>query len=684
MSSAEEAARKAREIAAKLMGGGGSSPTASAPAPATTSTGKRKRWGVAPSAVADASGGANAALPGLDAMAKKLKQEAEPVQKRLWITSCVSIERPAWHYVSFMSPRLDEIIQKVSNLLKTDPKELEISFKGRGSSREPPLPGIPEEPLHVFVKGPKETAEEAELEIDTLLQEAEKAEVTIDITQEPEYLAANNESAGPENDRQLAIVGGQGHNGSYRPATVAQLIGGNANHPAASNSGDWPAEEVHVPNGVVGFIIGRGGETITSMQARTGAKVQIQKEHELQPGQTMRIITVSAPTKEAVEQCKTIITSMVEDRVGKMGGFDRRGSSTMGGERDSKVQAALDQGHVLKTVEVPDKDVGLIIGKGGATIQDIQNRTGASIQIPQSASNGGSKADEAMRTVSVTHPNETGAQEAVTMITAILASKKSANEGGGGGGGGGGPQTTIQVMIPDQDVGLCIGRQGCVIKEMQNKTRTRIQIPGQPTPGQSHRIATVSGTTEACEQVRQLIERISAEQSSNCVTGGGGPGGGGGGYNQYGGGGYGHGGQQQGGQQDYSAEWAAYYAAQEVAQKQQQAPAPAPTPAPAPAPASDTYYEQFFRYAYYYGETAARQYYGAWSPAPGTPNPYGVNPDGVTAPPESGAPAGPSAPAPAPSPQPAPAAAAPSRGSFRDTSVRKVSNLPAWMTRGQK
>jgi hypothetical protein len=57
----------------------------------------------------------------------------------------------------------------------------------------------------------------------------------------------------------------------------------------------------------------------------------------------------------------------------------------------------------------------------------------------------------------------------------------------------------------------------------------------------------------------------------------------------------------------------------------------------------------------------------------GTPNPYGVNPDLANV---ASAPA----PAPAQSSAPAPAPAAP--GGARDSSVRKVSNLPAWMTKG--
>ena len=53
----------------------------------------------------------------------------------------------------------------------------------------------------------------------------------------------------------------------------------------------------------------------------------------------------------------------------------------------------------------------------------------------------------------------------------------------------------------------------------------------------------------------------------------------------------------------------------------------------------DTYHKQFHQYTYYYGEEAARKYYGAWSPQQGTPNSYGTNPKGIAAPPQSQAPA---------------------------------------------
>jgi far upstream element-binding protein len=158
-----------------------------------------------------------------------------------------------------------------------------------------------------------------------------------------------------------------------------------------------------------------------------------------------------------------------------------------------------------------------------------------------------------------------------------------------------------------------------------------------------HRVATVSGPAEGCQKIQEIISRIINEQSSQFVMNGQA-------FGEYGGQtqGYGMYGQQQqqpqqqqygaaAGGEDYSAQWAAYYAAQATSQT-----AAAPAPASAgtttgnaasqgETPAADAYHDAFFRYAYHYGEDAARQYYGAWSPAAGTANPYGVNPNGTTA-----------------------------------------------------
>ena len=156
--SPEEAAAKAREIAARLMG---TAPPAAADSTATTATttGKRKRWGVAP-ATDSAPAPVAALLPGMDMMAQKLQSKNEPVAKRLWITNLTK-ERPAWHYVTYMTPHFAGMITKcqeehpeitqAADDNVSQAELLEICFKGRGSSRQPALPGIPEVRLIIIV-----------------------------------------------------------------------------------------------------------------------------------------------------------------------------------------------------------------------------------------------------------------------------------------------------------------------------------------------------------------------------------------------------------------------------------------------------------------------------------------------------------------------------------------------------
>jgi far upstream element-binding protein len=283
------------------------------------------------------------------------------------------------------------------------------------------------------------------------------------------------------------------------------------------------------------------------------------------------------------------------------------------------------------------------------TIKQIQEQSGASVHVPKSAN----VDNPTLRTLQVTCPNLDGANLAKKLIEEVL-SKKLSNNTGSFGNHYQTQQVSLQVSVPDKDVGLCIGRGGCVIKYMQSTTQTKIQIP--PTvqnPGDVYRIITVTGPTmDACQQVQAMIHRILSEQSSAGVMSG---------NQQY------HQQQQQQqynnngpqvNQPGYSAEWAAYHAAQQQQQQQQQyygtqamatpvvdtttvTAGSAQQPqqqqvvantATVAAATTNEYTEPFFRYAYYYGEDAARQYYGAWSPPIGTPNPYGINPNGITQP----------------------------------------------------
>jgi len=360
--SSDEALLKAKEIAAKLTGNEEGAGT------------KRKRWGVTP-----------------EEPTPEKKAKSFTAQQRLWISTK---NKPASHFRVYWERNSTMLSNQVSG------GDIQLTLKGRGSSKEAAPMGVPEEPLHLLIEGPSdERCDQAIMLLEQIfLEKAEHADLLED--DEPD--------AAPPVATPTASKGG------YTPAPVAALIHNNG----IPTGGELLEEQIGVPNGVVGYIIGRGGESIASMQAKTQCKVQIQREHDMNPGQTQRVITLQASTKDAIAACREIIENMVRERSHSTSAPQ---GPPVSNNQDSKLQEAIDAGHILVKVQVPDSDVGLIIGKSGSTIKGVQDRSGANIQIPQQ----GDADNPNIRTVNITHPHADGAKLAKQLIEDILGSKKN-------------------------------------------------------------------------------------------------------------------------------------------------------------------------------------------------------------------------------------------------------------------
>ena len=99
----------------------------------------------------------------------------------------------------------------------------------------------------------------------------------------------------------------------------------------------------------------------------------------------------------------------------------------------------------------------------------------------------------------------------------------------------GGPgMTSEQVMVPDNMVGLIIGRGGEQITKLQAESGCKIQM-AQDSQGLPHRLCTLTGTAESIGVARSMIDQIIANEGNRGPRGMGGnmgmQGGGGGGGN---------------------------------------------------------------------------------------------------------------------------------------------------------
>lgn len=138
-------------------------------------------------------------------------------------------------------------------------------------------------------------------------------------------------------------------------------IGGQIMRPFGAQTMVNPSEVVEerhtVPNPTVGLIIGKSGMTLKAITQRTGTYIAFDKECEPETPDTRYYTIRGAP--QAIKEAMNEIQDLVEGR------------------------PITPRGPNVGYLQIPDEKVGLLIGKGGATVMEVQRISGASIQIPQ-------------------------------------------------------------------------------------------------------------------------------------------------------------------------------------------------------------------------------------------------------------------------------------------------------------
>ncbi|XP_075041323.1 far upstream element-binding protein 3 isoform X3 [Mixophyes fleayi] len=241
-------------------------------------------------------------------------------------------------------------------------------------------------------------------------------------------------------------------------------------------------EEFKVPDKMVGFIIGRGGEQISRIQTESGCKIQIAPDSGGMPERPC--VLTGAP--ESIEHAKRLLGQIV-DRCRNGPGFhnDMDGNST------------------VQEILIPASKVGLVIGKGGETIKQLQERTGVKMIMIQDGPLP-TGADKPLRITG----DPFKVQQARDLVLEIIREKDQADFRGvrsdfssrmGGG--------SIEVSVPRCAVGIVIGRNGEMIKRIQNDAGVRIQF--KPDDGISpERVAQIMGLPDRCQHAAHIINEL--------------------------------------------------------------------------------------------------------------------------------------------------------------------------------
>ncbi|XP_062339969.1 far upstream element-binding protein 3 isoform X2 [Osmerus eperlanus] len=241
-------------------------------------------------------------------------------------------------------------------------------------------------------------------------------------------------------------------------------------------------EDFKVPDKMVGFIIGRGGEQITRIQLESGCKIQIAADS---GGMMDRPCTLTG-SPESIEQAKRLLSQIV-DRCRNGPGF----------------HSDMDGNSAIQELLIPASKVGLVIGKGGDTIKQLQERTGVKMIMIQDGPMP-TGADKPLRITGDPYK----VQQARELVVEIIRDKDQGDFRAGRGDFGarlGG--SSLDVAVPRFAVGIVIGRNGEMIKKIQNDAGVRIQF--KPDDGISpDRVAQVMGQPDRCQHAVHLINEL--------------------------------------------------------------------------------------------------------------------------------------------------------------------------------
>lgn len=157
-------------------------------------------------------------------------------------------------------------------------------------------------------------------------------------------------------------------------ALVRQLIDNilsrNQGSGGGSGHGGEVTEEMLIPAEKCGLVIGKGGETIRTVQEQAGLRsINVVQDSHAPTGQPKPLRMVGVPS--AIETAKMLVMNIMNNQQGDGNQSQMRTGYGGGG------QEAPAKGEVI----VPRMSAGMIIGRGGEMIKRLAQETGTKIQF---------------------------------------------------------------------------------------------------------------------------------------------------------------------------------------------------------------------------------------------------------------------------------------------------------------
>lgn len=300
----------------------------------------------------------------------------------------------------------------------------------------------------------------------------------------------------------------------YSPLTGRRVSGA-----AQATSSESHTETVQIESSVVGLVIGRQGENMRRLEAETRTRIQFAPASE--SSGPMRKCTITG-SKAAIEHAINEIDRTIEENdKGPKGGSGRAPpppgrNLSVEPPPNGASKSAPRKDEATLIIEVPSRTVGLIIGKRGESIKDLQDRSHCHVNImPEEATVNGMRPVHLLGT-----PHQAAVANAMIMEIVNTDSKKLPDQGAGARDGvnsmalgartNNNEKITDGIVVPSEAVGMIIGKGGETIRDMQDATGCKINV-SQPSGRDIEREIELIGSRSAIQEAKAgIMEKVRA------------------------------------------------------------------------------------------------------------------------------------------------------------------------------
>lgn len=315
-----------------------------------------------------------------------------------------------------------------------------------------------------------------------------------------------------QNERQITITGVL-ENVDKAKALIDEIRNeGKVPDRLLGNSG--PGEystEVLIPSSKVGLVIGKGGETIKSLQERAGCKMVLFQDGEYQnaPEKPIRI----SGERSKVEYGEQLVSDLITQKELEAMGQDK-----------FDIQKPQN-GNIYEEYQVPREAVGFVIGTKGSSINNIQQQSGCKVQFKNEM--------EGEFKIAMLNGTPAQVEDAKSKIVECIQMHQDRKNGGGSQGGFGNRGGNWQggnnrpgwnnnrhrplppghkhmlVDVPAGKCGLIIGKGGETLRFIHQDTKAFIEIerntPNDAPVRQFHLKGTEESIDRALDEMRDKI-----------------------------------------------------------------------------------------------------------------------------------------------------------------------------------